>query len=182
LRERPLTVNTRFAGDFEFFYALTANRARPHSLGLGLVPAPGNANDETLIKFDDVQHIGIDLERNRITSRIESLTCVYLVTPAAMHSIYGRLLREGEFDEIIVRIVENIDDRIAAGIDPDVWFDLATKLEMAGEWHRSFRYYSIAANRLEGTQDGDYAVNCVKRLKEKIASFAAAPAADGAVT
>ena len=24
-------------GDFEFFYALTANRARPHSLGLGLV-------------------------------------------------------------------------------------------------------------------------------------------------
>jgi len=23
-------------GDFEFFYALTANRARPHSLGLGL--------------------------------------------------------------------------------------------------------------------------------------------------
>ncbi len=36
MRERPLTVNTRFAGDFEFFYALTANRARPHSLGLGL--------------------------------------------------------------------------------------------------------------------------------------------------
>ena len=31
-----LTHNTRFAGDFEFFYALNANRARPHSLGLGL--------------------------------------------------------------------------------------------------------------------------------------------------
>jgi hypothetical protein len=26
----------RFAGDFEFFYAFTANRASPHSLGLGL--------------------------------------------------------------------------------------------------------------------------------------------------
>ena len=36
MRERALTIHTRFAGDFEFFYALTANRASPHSLGLGL--------------------------------------------------------------------------------------------------------------------------------------------------
>jgi transposase len=34
--KRASTIRTRFAGDFEFFYALTANRARPHSLGLGL--------------------------------------------------------------------------------------------------------------------------------------------------
>jgi hypothetical protein len=27
------TIHTRFAGDSSFFYALTANRARPHSLG-----------------------------------------------------------------------------------------------------------------------------------------------------
>lgn len=45
MRERPLTVNTRFAGDFEFFYALTANRARPHSLGLGLEQAARSRNE-----------------------------------------------------------------------------------------------------------------------------------------
>jgi hypothetical protein len=49
---------------------------------------------------------------------------------------------------------------------------------MAGEWHQAFRYYARAASRLEGTQDGEYAINCVKRLKEKIDLASASPSGD----
>jgi len=133
-----------------------------------LVPVPGSAEEETHVKYGDIHALGIELERDRLPSRIEKLICIDLITPAGIHSIYGRELREGECDEVIVRIINNVDDQVGAAIDPVLWFDLATKLESAGDWHQAFRYYSIAANRLQGTQDGEYAINCVQRLKEKI--------------
>jgi len=60
LRKRPLTDNTRFAGDFEFFYALTANRARPHSLGLGLDLR--GAGDEALSVYNP-NHVTADTKK-----------------------------------------------------------------------------------------------------------------------
>ena len=43
----------------------------------------------------------------------------------------------------------------------------ANHAEMKGEWQRAFELYEQAAEHLTGTQDGEYAINCIKHLQEK---------------
>lgn len=44
----------------------------------------------------------------------------------------------------------------------------ASRLEMSGDWNRAFALYQEAYEKLAGQPDEEYAINCIKRLQEKI--------------
>jgi hypothetical protein len=47
--------------------------------------------------------------------------------------------------------------------------EAASLWEMEGEWEKAIGLYEQAAEKLKGQQDGEYAANCILRIKEKIA-------------
>jgi hypothetical protein len=47
-------------------------------------------------------------------------------------------------------------------------FAEASRLERQGEWEMAIALYEQLAARLGESQDGEYAVNCVKRLRERM--------------
>lgn len=52
--------------------------------------------------------------------------------------------------------------------DGDSILRAAGVLEQHGEWDGAFRLYALAAELLRGRQDGVYAANCVKEVREKL--------------
>ena len=44
----------------------------------------------------------------------------------------------------------------------------ANRHEMNGDWGQAFELYRLAAQKLDGQPDREYAVNCIKRLQEKV--------------
>jgi hypothetical protein len=53
--------------------------------------------------------------------------------------------------------------------DPQNLLEAASLWEMEGDWEKALGLYGQAAGQLKGQQDGDYAKNCILRIKEKIA-------------
>jgi hypothetical protein len=53
--------------------------------------------------------------------------------------------------------------------NPQDLLEGASRLEMEGEWDKAIELYGLAAEMLKDTQDGVYAKNCIKSVREKIA-------------
>ena len=53
--------------------------------------------------------------------------------------------------------------------DPQNLLEAASLWEMEGDWEKALGLYGEAAEKLKGQQDGEYAANCIIRIKEKIA-------------
>lgn len=59
-------------------------------------------------------------------------------------------------------------------IDPsiDEMFSRALKLDKRGDWAEAVALYEQIAEQVQGQQDGEYAANCAKQIREKMAKGA----------
>ena len=62
------------------------------------------------------------------------------------------------------------EDPVGSGYSEDENLLIAaSRLEMTGDWNRAFELYREASEKLAGQPNEEYAINCIKRLQQKIA-------------
>jgi hypothetical protein len=117
---------------------------------------------EESIAYGDITELTFVTEDVRVDIIGLGIQC-----PQGVFSINKALLPPGAFKEMLQLLLDRIDQGVADRFRGDYWLNEAARLDREGEWDQALVLYERVAELRKGEQDGEYALNCIRRIQER---------------